>query len=254
MYLKENNLQSDNLIVFLHGNSMSSEFFDIAFEKIKHANIIAPDIFGHGKSRWLAPNEYSIFNYVDQIKEQIEMRSFKKLVLIGHSFGGNLACQLLAKLKQVDGVMLLSAIPINYQLEGMPYLKVPKYKISGNKTIDKANIKMELKEMDITEDTLEKAADVVLKVDPIFRERLLEDFAAGNFKDEQHILLQQKTTKKAIAIGSSDSVVNREYLEKCCLETNLFDKQYIINKAGHFPFYDNPDSCIKIINDFVEMC
>jgi len=87
--------QGSKYIVFLHGNSLSSETFKLQFEDdaLNNYKLLAVDFPGHGKSGWSDNKErdYNLFGFRDAIVDIIKHLNIKDFIFAGHSFGGHVA-------------------------------------------------------------------------------------------------------------------------------------------------------------------
>src|SRR5690606_16997021 len=85
--------ESENLLLCWHGNSAGSNYSLSLVDGIEGWKVVAPDFVGHGKSPRLAPNEYNYKVFIQCLVEFLDNFNYKKLVIIGHSMGGNLAIE-----------------------------------------------------------------------------------------------------------------------------------------------------------------
>jgi len=82
-------------LVFVHGNTSSSESWRDTIEHIQKAerNIIAIDLRGFGRSSYKNPcTRYG--HWAEDIKELCNMRGIKKCIVNGWSFGGGVSMKL----------------------------------------------------------------------------------------------------------------------------------------------------------------
>lgn len=81
----------DTTLVFLHGWGQNSNMMYPLSDKYKlFYNTLVIDLPGFGKSE--EPNDpWSIYEYADCLKELIDCLKIKKVILLGHSFGGRIA-------------------------------------------------------------------------------------------------------------------------------------------------------------------
>jgi lipase len=101
-------------VVCLHGvQAHGRRFRRLAEERLSaRYRVLAPDLRGHGHSTWDAP--WTIERHVEDVLELVEGRSF----WIGHSFGGRLVTELMARRPElVDRAVLLDpalTVPPDY--------------------------------------------------------------------------------------------------------------------------------------------
>ncbi len=98
------------LLILLHGSGWYGQQFDALLQALaKHADVIAPDLRGHGPQAKLRGDVAYIGQLEDDIADLIDLyaRPEQKIILAGHSSGGGLAIRFLAG---VHGHRVTSAI------------------------------------------------------------------------------------------------------------------------------------------------
>jgi pimeloyl-ACP methyl ester carboxylesterase len=97
-------------LVFVHGAGGSSVLWMDQVRRLQdRRRVIAPDLPGHGQSdRWHPPEEVSIAMYRDAIGTICSTLKIDKVVLIGHSMGGQVALACAAAWpERVSGLVLV---------------------------------------------------------------------------------------------------------------------------------------------------
>jgi pimeloyl-ACP methyl ester carboxylesterase len=106
-------------LVFLHGAGSSSVLWMDPVRRLKDVRrVIAPDLPGHGQSdRWHPPSEISIAMYRDAVGTMCAQLGLDRVVLVGHSMGGQVALDCAAAWpERVGGLVLIatgSKIPVD---------------------------------------------------------------------------------------------------------------------------------------------
>lgn len=91
--------EGDTTLVLLHGWGQNSAMMKPIGDKMGYTNqILIIDLPGHGLSDE-PPFAWTLDDYVDAIKELIDDLKLKKIVLIGHSFGGKISLLYASKYK-----------------------------------------------------------------------------------------------------------------------------------------------------------
>ncbi|MFX1357566.1 MAG: alpha/beta fold hydrolase [Promethearchaeota archaeon] len=85
--MKENN--STDAIIFIHGSGGSSIIWENQFYLNVNCDIITLDLPSHDNSDLFL--ELSLDLYVDVVKKFIDSRSYKRVIICGHSLGGAIA-------------------------------------------------------------------------------------------------------------------------------------------------------------------
>jgi pimeloyl-ACP methyl ester carboxylesterase len=250
LFYQTNHVNSDKLLLCLHGNSVDSNYFNPLIQQIKEWRVIAPDFLGHGSSPRLEASDYNVVNFVNCLVDVIEKESYKKLVIIGHSFGGNMACELLSKVK-IDGICLMASAPLTYTLDEVPYLQLPDLVLTNNLEENERLINQYLANFSNAEETITYLKHTFAHTDSLFRTRLLEELQAGKFSDQLVRLQEHKETKLLVMFGENDNILNVPLVNRLC-EEGIFPKARSLKTAGHFPLVDASDSCISFIEEFLE--
>jgi pimeloyl-ACP methyl ester carboxylesterase len=82
------------LMVLVHGGRDHARNWDqVALHFRSTYHIIAPDLRGHGDSKWARGSEYSMVEYVLDLAQLLEQLAAFPAVLIGHSLGGGIVLQ-----------------------------------------------------------------------------------------------------------------------------------------------------------------
>lgn len=124
-----NDIKSDITLVLLHGWGQNIEMMEpLAKPYKKYFNILIIDLPGFGQSSE-PPFPWTIYDYVECINKLIKELKIKKVILIGHSFGGRLSLIYSSKYK-VEKLICLAS-PYIKELKKLP-LKTKIYKMLKN--------------------------------------------------------------------------------------------------------------------------
>jgi 3-oxoadipate enol-lactonase len=106
-------------LVFVHGAGSSSVvWMDVVKRLHPRRRVVAPDLPGHGQSdRWHPPDDVSIAMYRDAVGTICATLKIDKVVLVGHSMGGQIALACAAAWpERVAGLVLVGlgeTIPVS---------------------------------------------------------------------------------------------------------------------------------------------
>lgn len=245
---------ADNLLLCLHGNPTDSNYFSALLKGVDGWNVVAPDYIGHGKSPHLEPSEYNYEVFIQCLVRFISQFSYKKLVILGHSMGGNLAIELMKSL-EVNGILLMEAPPVSPANSLAPYQEVPELILSENEEENPSIIEKYLWNFCSSQRTVDYLISALSNTDPVFRDRLMEEFGALKFSDQLKTISQNESTRVGCIMALNDNLVNNEYLIQLKNE-GVFDFFAEIKNAGHYSLLDNPEeeyaSIVKFIEEFHE--
>ncbi|MEX1193217.1 MAG: alpha/beta hydrolase family protein [Brumimicrobium sp.] len=242
--------EANNLIVCLHGNSTDSNYFSALLNQIDGWQVVAPDFVGHGKSPRLKPSEYHFEVFIQCLVDFINQFSFRKLVIIGHSMGGNLAIELM-KVIQIDGVLLLAAPPVSYSSSFAPYLKLPNFELTENEQENIILIENFVSDFSSNQNVIDYLKETFLNTDSVFRDRLLQEFGAMKFSDQLAVLKQNKSTYVGCIIAVDDTGANNDFLNQLNNE-GVFDFYAKIKDSGHYSLLEKPSNNYESIMKYLE--
>lgn len=93
-------------VLALHGLTGHGRRFErLAHTRLPGVGIAAPDLRGHGRSPWAPP--WTLEAHLDDLSELLDERVGRPAVLVGHSFGGNLAVRLALRAPEAVRALIL---------------------------------------------------------------------------------------------------------------------------------------------------
>ncbi len=106
-------------IVFIHGNSMSSDNWLPQLENeelVDKYRLLSFDLPGHGKSKWLRNDAtgYRPGNLAQLVSKLIDNYKLERYVLAGISYGTNIIGEITPPLQGCTGIMLASPCIVNH--------------------------------------------------------------------------------------------------------------------------------------------
>ena len=240
---------SELCLIFIHGNSMNALTFKYQLDSdlLKQFQCIAIDLPGHGASDKL--DSYSLKNLSESIKG--EFKDYEKVILIGHSLGGQLCIHLLQKLKsQCAGVIICSAPPLKSALDlaeayniNETSLNLLKGELSNKESQDL--VKLLYPEKTEWNKILFKS---IKETDQNFRPTYSQALNREELSDETEIL-KSFSGKILMIAGENDNLLNLSYLKNMADEISV--PLEVFENCGHFPQIEKPTHFNKIIADFV---
>lgn len=103
----------DVTFVLVHGFAdLGYMWKDVAERLAPHGHVIAPDLRGHGDSDWVGPGGYYYFmDYVADLDDVIAQLARRRVVVVGHSMGGNVSAYWAGtRPERLGGLMLLEGL------------------------------------------------------------------------------------------------------------------------------------------------
>lgn len=79
-------------LILVHGGRDQKRSWDHVAGRLSASyRVIAPDLRGHGQSDWVSDGDYTIMDFVYDLRSLIEHLEIDTFTLMGHSLGGNIA-------------------------------------------------------------------------------------------------------------------------------------------------------------------
>lgn len=246
-------------LVFIHGNSLSSETFSHQFSDdflSENFRIIAPDIPGHGNSDWAKePGKvYTHDGLYDFIVNFIKALDLNEAVFVGHSMGGHMLMDPWEEISyHAAGLVIFGAPPFTkpLQMEHSHY-QHPGLALAFKEGLTDAEMH-ELAKAFVLKDT--PVPDVVMesikKTDPSMRPTLGASSTPDNIKDEATII---KNIKVPVAVlhGEGDQLIRHTYFDRLEIPALWKNKAQLILNAGHCPQVENPNEFNRLLIEFLQ--
>lgn len=238
---------SEELVVMLHGWGAKAELFDRLIALIsKKYRVAAPNMPGFGGSD--EPKEpWSVDDYVNFVLDFIKPYSPKKVILIGHSFGGRVIIKLASRTLpfEISKIILIDAAGIKPKKSLRQRLSLWAYKL-GKAVFSLPPIKA------IFPDAVEKmrqkrGSQDYKSATPIMRQTLVNVVN----EDLTHLLGGIKAPSLLIW-GTADTatpISDAELMEKLIPDAGLVR----VEGAGHFSFLEAPELCDRVVASFLKI-
>jgi len=103
-------------ILLCHGGSAHCHWWDeVAPQLAECGQVLALDFRGHGRSQWAS--QYGLSAHLDDLVTFVRDHLRRRVVLVGHSMGGEIAMRLAVKYPQLlDGLVIADASPAGLPL------------------------------------------------------------------------------------------------------------------------------------------
>lgn len=259
LHQKVSGNEKGQIIFFIHGNSQSLNTWDtviqnkILFEKYK---MIAIDLPGHGQSfRSENPSvDYSITGMANTVKKHILETAERDYIIVAASLGTNIASEIIP-LDNCEGLFFIGADIIGDGLTlGDVFFPNDKLGAAFSSTPSESAVEALLHDAVFSNDPLilKSLQENFLAVDPSFRPALGECFARLEISDEIKNVNESKCNI-ALIYGADEKLVSPSYLNGRI--KNLWRNEIIlVEKAGHFVQYDQPELIASLISEFAVCC
>jgi len=255
-------------ILLIHGiGDNSTTWSSVQSALAQRFTVIAPDLLGHGKSD--KPRaDYSVAAYANGMRDLLSVLDIDRVTVIGHSLGGGVAMQFAYQFPQlVERLILVGAggvtKDVNFALriaslpmgsEALGLLRLPLVldavqalgRIAGF-AIGSTGLGRDLPQMlrilkDLPEPTASSAFARTLR-------------AVVDWRGQVVTMLDRCYLTESVPVqliwGSHDSVipVSHARLAHAAMPGSQLE---IFEGSGHFPFHDDPDRFVEIVERFID--
>lgn len=233
---------SDEAVVMLHGWGASCSLFAAASEPIASKYFVAaPDMPGFGETPE-PPSDWQVDDYTDFVIEFIERLGLKRVILLGHSFGGRVIIKLVNR-------------------KNLPFT------VTRLILVDAAGIRPEKTAEQLKKEKIMKLGKKLLAPMPKLLEKLQTMVGSADYKaasplmkkvlvnvvneDLSHLLprIKQETLLIWGTLDTATPVTDAEKMEQLIPDAGLAR----IEGVGHYSFLENPVVFDAIIESYLEL-
>lgn len=252
IHIISNHLNSQKHIVFLHGNSSSSNVFGEIINSELPYHMLAFDLPGHGLSgRSENITDYSFDNYKAVSLAQIKQLK-GEILLVGNSLGGHIIIEIAEQLPNLKGIMIMGTTPVksplNLEEAIIPNEALP---IFMSEAPTQADIKKAISLGSYQKSTHNLLIDDFNKADGKGRVSIGLDIENGHLGNEYEVFRELGCLKMIIQ-GNEEPVVNALYLEE--LTKNSDATLVYLEECAHYPSIEQPERFIQLLESFSEKC
>lgn len=233
-------------ILFIHGNSFSSQTFTAQFDSplFKNYRLLALDLYGHGESEQLVnPFGYHLPQYAKLVVEFIKELHLANVVLAGHSLGGHIALEILGSHVEglVSGVFTWGTPPLSNPIKEIhAFLPNPAAPLLYKSVLHSEEaIEFVTQCFGTWSEDLRPYADIVLKTSSEARPSLGASVGQLNFADEVKAITKAKFPV-AIMYAHEDKLINPDHFLSIQNE-NLWEGKCHSLPGSHFCHLDHPE-------------
>lgn len=234
--------ESDEAVVMLHGWGANIELFKNAAEPIATKYLVAaPDMPGFGETPE-PPFPWQVDDYTDFVVEFIKNLGLKKVILLGHSFGGRVIIKLVTR----DNLPFTVSRIILVDAAGIRPEKTPEQE--RKEKIMKIGKKL----LSATPKLVEKMQSMVGSADYKAASPLMKKVLINVVNEDLSHLLPKISAETLLIWGTLDTatpIKDAEMMESLIPDAGLAR----IEGVGHFSFLENPIVFDAIIESYLEL-
>jgi len=254
-------------LLLIHGIGDNSTTWAAVHARLAgHFTVIAPDLLGHGRSD--KPRaDYSVAAYANGMRDLLSVLDVDKVTVVGHSLGGGVAMQFAYQFPHlVDRLILVGAggvtrdVNIALRLASLPIggealallrlpLVLPALQTTGRlvgTVLGSTGIGRDIPTVlrilaDLPEPTASSAFTRTLR-------------AVVDWRGQVVTMLDRCYLTESVPVqliwGAQDSVipVSHAHIAHAAMPGSRLE---IFADSGHFPFHDDPDRFVVVVQDFI---
>jgi len=255
-------------ILLIHGIGDNSSTWETVQAKLaQRFTVIAPDLLGHGKSD--KPRaDYSVAAYANGMRDLLAVLDIERVTLVGHSLGGGVTMQfayqypqLVERIvlvgtggvtKDVNFALRVASLPIGSEALALLRLPgaVPALQLAGRiigTVLGATSFARDLPDMlrvlaELPEPTASAAFSRTLR-------------AVVDWRGQVVTMLDRCYLTESVPVqliwGRQDSVipVSHARMAHAAMPGSQLE---IFDRAGHFPFHDDPDRFVEVVERFID--
>lgn len=254
-------------ILLIHGIGDNSTTWSTVQSKLaQRFTVIAPDLLGHGKSD--KPRaDYSVAAYANGMRDLLSVLDIDRVTVIGHSLGGGVAMQFAYQFPQlVDRLILVGAGGVTKDVNiALRFASLP----MGSEALALLRLPLILPTLQL----LGRAAGGLFGSTGLGRDipdvlRILADLpeptassafartlrAVVDWRGQVVTMLDRCYLTQSVPVqliwGSGDSVipVGHARMAHAAMPGSQLE---IFDGSGHFPFHDDPDRFVEVVEKFI---
>ncbi|MBZ5762300.1 alpha/beta hydrolase [Rhizobium sp. VS19-DR104.2] len=225
-------------LLMLHANSCCKEEFVFQTRALDDKRrVIALDFPGHGASSDAidARRTYNISGYADAVLEVLDKLGVGRFAVLGHSLGGHVSLELIARGGNVAGAMIFGTPPIPNSLEGLQlgFIPSPEMAYTGNPVLTEEEARGVVRlALGLSAERDIFYTSAVQRTDGRARQYMLEAVMDGQDGDQREVVATS-TVPLAVVNGADDPVVNLDYVDSLNYRNLWTPLPLRVADAGH---------------------
>jgi pimeloyl-ACP methyl ester carboxylesterase len=241
-------------IVFIHGNSSSSEVFKSSLESNSIPyNKVAINLLGHGNhnNNSTTVEDFSIEAYSKDVLNQLANIN-DEILLIGNSLGGHIAIEIAPKIKLLKGLVIFGTPPVKKPINfEEAFLPVPALQTFLTEHPTDKEIEMATCTAVHNKDVSHKLVSDFKKANPLVRKAIGIDLMENKLANQFDIFSNLNIPKYIIA-GKQDPSVNLNYLHEVKNNCNGNCSIIEFDNCGHYPSIEKPQEFNTTLSEIVK--
>jgi len=252
-------------IVLIHGITSSSRTWrTVTHGLAERHTVVAPDLLGHGRSG-KPRGDYSLGAYASGVRDLLAVLGIGKATVVGHSLGGGIAMQFayqfpdrVERLVLVDSGGLGEEVSVALRAATLPGAEIvlplmfTRYsrevgRIAG-RVLGRLGLKASANLRGIVEG-VDSLADADARRAFVHTARSVMD-PRGQRVDARDRLYLSAGVPTLLVWGADDRIIPVKHGRRAH-ELMPHSRLEVFERAGHFPFNDDPERFVALLEDFI---
>ena len=252
-------------LVLIHGLAGSSgTWMTVLPELARHYTVVAPDLLGHGESD-KPRHDYSLGSYANQVRDLMVALGIERATIVGHSLGGGIAMQLAYQHPgRCERLVLVSSGGLGPEISWvfraltvpgaeyvMPLIFSPVARTVGN-VVSRGLHRLGLRAPHVEQAwrSYSTLAEIDNRHAFVRTLRSVIDMSGQTVSAHDRLYLSSQVPT-LILWGRRDHIIPVEHA--VAAHEALANSQLVIfERAGHFPYSEEPDAFVEALTEFVD--
>lgn len=255
IFVQQSGNKNNPAIVFIHGASISSDFWYKQFAD-KHLpeqfSLYAFDLPGHGQSGKVKDSkDYSLKGMGTMLNKIIESLAVEEYIIVSLSIAGNAVAETIADLKGCKGIFMAGAcllsekFPVSSLIQPFPYIHLLSAGHASEKELeDYAQYDM----FHPSEEEVKLFIENYKKTDPAFRAIIGKALAESDYTDEVENVKEARLPL-SLVYGKEEAILQPGYLRNAGFDL-WRNEIHLIENAGHLVNIDNAEDFNSLLYSF----
>jgi pimeloyl-ACP methyl ester carboxylesterase len=247
--------QGSRACLMVHGFGDGSYVWNELLPTIaSHYEIFALDLRGHGDSEWDPEARYDVQAHVSDVIHVIRLLGLRRLVLVGHSMGGEIAIRVAMQCaKRIIGLVIVDFAP-TLNPEGIELVRAEvEASHQAYRRVEDYACWLAARRPLVSKDVLLRLANCALRAQETEGFKLKADPAILRVSGDESSLwtvLPQMNWPVLVVRGAGSALLSRDVAERM-IESMPDARLHSVPMAGHAVMLDNPEGFAGAVGPFL---
>ncbi len=252
-YLEAGPSEAAEAVVMVHGNPGSkNDYVDLLGRVGRFARVVSPDMPGFGKADKPRDFDYTPFGMAMQLNYMLDELGIERVHYVGHDWGGGfvIGCGLINPLRTASFTFMNTGVMRGYKWH--KWARVWRTPVIGELAMLTTNRSAFFRLMKgMPHDFVQEMYE---NFDSGTKHAVLKLYRAADLDQQNQMALmlyRNLNLPACIVWGARDIFIPAKYAKRN-LEAFPRGEMHMIERAGHWPFIDEPDQVGEIVCEFLQ--